>query len=232
MDEEMASIRENGTWELCDLPAGQRPIGLKWVYKLKKNPAGKVIRHKARLVAKGYAQRAGIDFDEVFAPVARLDSVRVLLAVAAHHSWEVHHLDVKSAFLNGDLTEEVYVSQPPGFVINGMEGKVLRLKKAIYGLRQAPRVWNAKLHSTLLSLGFTRCPSEHAVYAHGDASSRLLIGVYVDDLIITGGSKLEIAKFKREMTDRFKMSDLGMLSYYLGMEVSQGDGKITLCQSA
>jgi hypothetical protein len=152
--------------------------------------------------------------------------------LAAHHSWEVHHLDVKSAFLNGDLTEEVYVSQPPGFVVHGMEGKVLRLKKALYGLRQAPWAWNAKLHSTLLSLGFTRCPSEHAVYARGNASSRLLIGVYVDDLIITGCSKLEIAKFKREMSDRFKMSDLGMLSYYLGMEVCQDDDKITLCQSA
>jgi hypothetical protein len=113
-----------------------------------------------------------------------------------------------------------------------MEGKVLRLKKALYGLRQAPWAWNAKLHSTLLSLGFTRCPSEHVVYACGDTSSRLLIGVYVDDLIITDGSKLEITKFNREMTDRFKMSDLSMLSYYLGMEVSQGDGKITLCQSA
>jgi hypothetical protein len=132
----------------------------------------------------------------------------------------VHHLDVKSAFLNGDLTEEVYVSQPPGFVINDMEGKVLRLKKALYGLCQAPRAWNAKLHNTLLSLGFTRSPSEHTVYARGDTSSRLLIGVYVDDLIITGGSKLEITKFNREMIDRFKMSDLGMLSYYLDMEVS------------
>jgi hypothetical protein len=110
MDEELASIKVNGTCELCDLPAGQCPIGLKWVYKLKKNPASEVIHHKARLVVKGYAQRAGIDFDEVFAPVARLDSVRVLLAIAAHHSCEVHHLDVKSAFLNGDLTEEVYVS--------------------------------------------------------------------------------------------------------------------------
>jgi hypothetical protein len=110
MDEEMASIKENGTWELYDLPAGQRPIGLKWVYKLKKDPVGEVIHHKACLVAKGYAQRAGIDFNEVFASVARLNSVCVLLAVAAHHSWEVHHLDVKSAFLNSNLMEEVYVS--------------------------------------------------------------------------------------------------------------------------
>jgi hypothetical protein len=205
---------------------------LKWVFKLKKNPAGEVVRHKARLVAKGYAQRAGIDFEEVFAPVARLDSVRVLLAIAAHHNWEVHHLDVKSAFLNGDLEEEVYVSQPPGFIIDGMEGKVLRLKKALYGLRQAPRAWNAKLDNTLLSLGFTRSPSEHAVYTRGKDDSRLLLGVYVDDLIVTGGGEQEIARFKREMMTRFKMSDLGLLAYYLGMEVSQGGGKITLCQSA
>jgi hypothetical protein len=183
-------------------------------------------------VAKGYTQRAGIDFDEVFAPAARLDSVCVLLAIAAHHDWEVHHLDVKSAFLNGDLTEEVYVSQPPGFVINSMEGKVMRLKKALYGLRQVPQAWNAKLHGTLRALGFVRCPSEHAVYARGDASSGLLLGVYVDDLIVTGGSNLAITKFKQEMMDRFRMSDLGLLAYYLGIEVSQGNDMITLCQSA
>jgi hypothetical protein len=232
MAEEMAAIKENDTWELCDLPAGQRAIGLKWVYKLKKNPAGEIVRHKARLVAKGYAQRAGVDFDEVFAPVARLDSVRVLLAVAAHHGWEVHHLDVKSAFLNGDLIEEVYVSQPPGFVISGKEGKVMHLKKALYGLRQAPRAWNVKLDSTLLSLGFTRSPSDHAVYARGNAGSRLLLGVYVDDMVITGSNLQEIARFKQEMKEKFRMSDLGLLTYYLGMEVKQSSGKITLCQSA
>ena len=112
MHEELSSIIDNGTWQAVDLPTGHRPIGLKWVFKLKKDASGAVVRHKARLVAKGYVQRAGVDFDEVFAPVARLDSVRALLAVAAHEGWEVHHLDVKSAFLNGDLAEEVYVAQP------------------------------------------------------------------------------------------------------------------------
>jgi hypothetical protein len=232
MEEEMASIVKNGTWELCNLPSGHPSIGLKWVYKLKKNPEGEVVRHKARLVAKGYVQHAGIDFDEVFAPVARLDSVRVLLAIATHHSWEVHHLDMKSANLNDDLTEEVYVSQPPGFVIDGMEGKVLHLNKALYGLHQAPQAWNAKLHNTLRSLGFTQSPSEHAVYVRGEASSRLLLGMYVDDLIVTSSSTPEIAKFKQEMMDRFKMSDLGLLTYYLGIEVTQRNGEITLCQSA
>jgi hypothetical protein len=119
-------------------------------------------------------QRAGVDFKEVFAPVARLDFVRLLLAVAAQEKWEVHHLDVKSAFLNGELTEEVYVRQPPGFVKNGEEGKVLRLKKALYGLRQAPRAWNAKLDMSLDSFGFIKCPSEHAVYTRVKDGAHLL----------------------------------------------------------
>jgi hypothetical protein len=122
-----------------DLPAGQKPIGLKWVYKLKKDSSGAIVKHKARLVVKVYVQREGIDFDEVFAPVARLDSVRLLLALAAQEGWLVHHLDVKSAFLNGELKEEVYVVQPPGFVKKGREHKVYKLDKALYGLRQAPR---------------------------------------------------------------------------------------------
>ncbi|KAF0889131.1 hypothetical protein E2562_022144, partial [Oryza meyeriana var. granulata] len=128
----------NQTWRLVPLLPGHRPIGLKWVYKVKKNAAGEVIKHKARLVAKGYVQQPGVDFDEVFAPVARIESVRLLLALAAQEGWPVHHMDVKSAFLNGELIEEVYVRQPPGFTVAGHEDKVLRLDKALYGLRQAP----------------------------------------------------------------------------------------------
>jgi hypothetical protein len=139
MTEEMKSITDNHTWELVDLPPGFRAIRLKWVYKVKRDERRNTVRYKARLVAKGYVQRAGVDYDEVFAPVARLESVRLMLAVAAHHSWEVHHMDVKSAFLNGELKEEVYVAQPAGFVIKGAEHKVLRLRKALYGLKQAPK---------------------------------------------------------------------------------------------
>ena len=151
----MSCIESNGTWSLCDLPTGHRPIGLKWVFKEKRNAADEVMKHKARLVAKGFVQRAGIDFEEVFAPVARLDSMRLLLAVAAQENWQVHHLDVKSAFLNGDLEEEVYVS--PGFELAGKTSKVLRLHKALYGLRQAPRAWYAKLDGSLNTLGFEKC---------------------------------------------------------------------------
>ena len=212
MDVELKSILDNDTWSPSALPHEHRAIGLKWVFKVKKDPAGNVIKHKARLVAKGYAQKQGIDFDDVFAPVARMETDRLLLALAAHRKWEVHHMDVKSAFLNGELTEEVYVQQPPGFAVDKDSAKVLKLRKALYGLRQAPRAWNAKLDATLARLDFTRCPQEHGVYRRGDSDSFLLIGVYVDDLVITGTSTAEIAKFKLQMKQEFEMSDLGLLS--------------------
>jgi hypothetical protein len=169
----------------------------------------------------------------VFALVARLDSVHLLLAIAVQEKWEVHHLDVKSMFLSDELEEEVYVTQPPGFVKDGKEGKVMRLGKALYGLRQAPRTWNAKLDSSLAALGFVKCPSEHAVYTRIKEGARLLLGVYVDDLIVTGTSTTAIGEFKSEMMDLFKMSDLGLLlSYYLGIEVIQKPGLIRLRRAA
>ena len=170
MLDEMTSIEASGTWRLIEPPPHTRPIGLKWVYKAKKDASGIVTKHKARLVAKGYVQRQGIDFNEVFAPVARLESVRLLLAHATSEGWPVHHMDVKSSFLNGELQEEVYVEQPPGFVLKGHEHKVLHLTKAPYGLRQAPRACYSKLDASLLKLGFSRSTSEHAVYLCGQGA--------------------------------------------------------------
>jgi len=138
MEVEMQSIRENKTWVVTDLPPKQKAIGLKWVFKVKKDPNRKIVKHKARLVAKVYAQRHGVDYDEVFALVARIETVQVMLALAAQSGWEVHHMDVKSVFLNGDLTETVYVQQPPGFSL-GNASKVLKLNKTLYGLKEAPR---------------------------------------------------------------------------------------------
>jgi hypothetical protein len=126
---EMNSIQVNKTWELSTLPSDHKAIGLKWVFKVKKDVDGNITKYKARLVAKRYAQREGVDFDEVFAPVARIETVRLLIALAAQHGWQVHRMDIKSAFLNGDLREEVYVQQPPGFVVKGSSGKVLKLKR-------------------------------------------------------------------------------------------------------
>ena len=146
------------------MPPRKKPIGLRWVFKLKKNSNGEIARYKARLVAKGYVQKVGIDYDVVFSPVARMDIVRMLIALAALNSWFVHHLNVKSAFLNGDLEETVYVKQPEGYIQEGKEHLVLKLKKALYGLKQAPRAWNLKLDSFLKSMGFMRCEQDHVVY--------------------------------------------------------------------
>jgi hypothetical protein len=164
-------------------------------------------------VARGFVQREGIDFDDTFAPVARIESVRLLFALVAQKGWRVHHIDVKSTFLNNDLKEEVYVHQPPRFAIPGKEGKVLRMRKALYGLRQALRAWNAKLDSTLKGMGFGQSPHEAAIYRRGNGGNNLLVGVYVDDLVITGTKDAEVAAFKEEMKATFQMSDLGFLSF-------------------
>lgn len=139
MNEELRMIEKNQTWELVDMPEHKKPIGVKWVYRTKLNVDGTINKHKARLVVKGYAHIFGVDFSETFAPVARLDTIRMLLAVAAQKGWKIFQLDVKSAFLNGYLQEEILVEQPKGFVVRGEEGKVYLLKKALYGLKQAPR---------------------------------------------------------------------------------------------
>jgi hypothetical protein len=186
MQEEIDSVKWNQTWKLADLPQDHRTITLKWVYKLKRNEAGEIVKHKARLVARGFMQQEGIDFDEVFAPVACMESVCLLLALAAQEGWQVHHMDVKSAFLNEDLKEEVYVRQPAGFVMAGQEGKVLRLRKVLYGLRQAPWAWNSKLDYTLKNMDFVQSEHEHAMYRRSHGDDILLVGVYVDDLVIIG----------------------------------------------
>ncbi|GKA15002.1 zinc finger, CCHC-type containing protein [Tanacetum coccineum] len=231
MEIELDSINKNNTWTLTTLPPNQKAIGLKWVYKTKRDAKGKIIKYKARLVAKGYVQEQGIDFDEVFAPVARIETVRLILALAAYHGWQVHHLDVKSAFLHGELKEEVYVTQPEGFVQQGNSGKVYKLTKALYGLRQAPRAWNVKLDQTLKLLNFKKCNLEQAVYTRRSKTSTLIVGVYVDDLIITGTPRKEIDAFKSQMQEKFEMSDLGLLAYYLGIEVAQTGGEITIKQT-
>lgn len=232
MHSEMVSIEENDTWELTELPPGQKAIGLKWIFNIKRDANGEVTKYKARLVAKGYVQEPGVDFEEVFAPVARLETIRLILALAAKRTWLVFHMDVKSAFLNGDLKETVFVKQPDGFNVPGKEHLVYKLHKALYGLRQVPRAWNEKIDKTLKHLGFLKCPREQAVYKKGGKEDLLIVGVYVDDLIITGSSEIEIEKFKVQMKSEFDMQDLGLLSYYLGIEVSQKNGKIALKQSA
>ncbi|CAJ2639360.1 unnamed protein product [Trifolium pratense] len=230
MDEEIQAIKKNETWELVSLPKGHKAIDVKWVYKAKKNSKGEVERYKARLVAKGYSQRAGIDYDEVFAPVARLETVRLIISLAAQNKWKIHQMDVKSAFLNGVLDEEVYIEQPQGYEVKGEEEKVLKLKKALYGLKQAPRAWNARIDKYFQDKNFIKCPYEHALYIKAQGEDILIVCLYVDDLIFTGNNPTMFEEFKKEMTKEFEMTDIGFMSHYLGIEVKQEDHGILITQ--
>ncbi|KAK8913818.1 hypothetical protein KSP39_PZI024059 [Platanthera zijinensis] len=231
MDQEIQSILKNDTWELSELPKGHNSIGVKWIYKTKLNERGEVEKNKARLVVKGYKQKYGYDYNEVFAPVIRLETIRLVLALAAQHDWEVHQMDVKSAFLNGVLNEEVYIDQPPGYVKKGDENKVCRLKRALYGLKQAPRAWYGRIDSYFEKIGFRKCPYEHTLYIKEEGGKFLFVCLYVDDLIFTGNSESLCEDFKKMMTKEFEMSDLGHAHYFLGIEVKYGVGKISISQT-
>lgn len=230
MDAEIDAIERNGTWELTELPNGQKTIGVKWVYKTKLKENGEIDKHKARLVAKGYKQEFGIDYKEVFAPVARHDTIRMIIALAAQNSWPLFQMDVKSAFLHGDLEEQVFIDQPPGYIKAGNEHKVYRLKKALYGLKQAPRAWYSRLEAYFLKEGFQKCPYEHTLFYKSDCRKLLIVLVYVDDLIFTGNDSSMAEKFKKSMMVEFEMSDLGLMHYFLGIEVIQSADGIFICQ--
>ncbi|GAU13002.1 hypothetical protein TSUD_173010 [Trifolium subterraneum] len=193
------------------------------------NENGEVDKHKARLVAKGYTQQHGIDFNEVFAPVARWDTIRTILAIAASKGWIVYQLDVKSAFLHGDLVENVYVDQPPGY--NKEIGKVYKLRKALYGLKQAPRAWYSKIESYFNQEKFEKCPHEHTLFVKQDKKGNILIvSLYVDDLIYTGNNEAMFEEFKQSMKSQFSMTDLGRMRFFLGVEVKQLDSGIFVYQ--
>ena len=201
MDEEINAIERNKTWDLVELPKGKDVIGVKWVYKTKSNAEGKIERHKARLVVKGYKQKHGIDYEETFAPVARMETVRAVLSIAAQNKWKVYQMDVKSAFLNGVLMEEVYIEQPLGYEKKGQEHKVCKLKNALYGLKQAPRVWYSRIDSYLLENGFEKCDGEPTLYIKEKDGKMLIVVLYVDDVIFTGNDGYLIENFKTFMKE-------------------------------
>ena len=210
MDMEIQAIERNNTWELIDLPKGEKNIGVTWVYKTKLKENGEVDKLKARLVEKGYVQQQGIDYTEVFAPVARMDTVRMIVALAAQKGWTLYQLDVKSSFLHGELNEEVYVEQPKGYELENSPQKVYRLKKALYGLKQTPRAWFSRIETHFISEGFEKCYSEHTLFTKTNKRGKILIvSLYVDDLIFTGNDELIFAEFKNSMLREFDMTHLG-----------------------
>ena len=184
MKEELDPLSKNHTWDLVTLPSGKFVVGCKWIYKIKSRSDGSIERYKARLVAKSFTQEYEIDYEETFAPVARISSVRALLAVAAVSKWELFQMDIKNAFLNGDLSEEVYMQPPPGFFVE--LNKVCHLQRALYGLKQAPWAWFTKFNSTISRLGYMANHYDSALFLRRTDKGTILLLLYVDDMIITG----------------------------------------------
>src|SRR6187455_454199 len=220
MQEELNNFKRNEVWSLVPRTK-QNVVGTKWVFRNKQDEHGVVIRNKARLVAKGYAQVAGLDFEETFAPVARLESIRILLAYATHHSFRLFQMDVKSAFLNGPIKEEVYVEQPPGFKDSEYPNHVYKLSKALYGLKEAPRAWYECLRDFLITNGFKVGKVDPTLFTKTIAKYLFVCQIYVDDIIFWSTNKSTCEEFSRIMIQKFEMSMMGELKYFLGFQVKQ-----------
>ncbi|GJS23849.1 putative ribonuclease H-like domain-containing protein [Tanacetum coccineum] len=217
MQEELLQFKLQQVWILVDLPNGKKAIGTKWVFRNKKDERGIVIRNKARLVAQGHRQEEGIDYEEVFAHVARIEAIRLFLAYASFMGFLVYQMDVKSAFLYGTIEEEVYVTQPPGFKDPDHPDKVYKVVKALYGLHQAPRAWYETLANYLLSNGFKRGKIDQTLFIKKQKGDILLVQVYVDDIIFGSTNKELCTGFEKLMKDKFQMSSMGELTFFLGL---------------
>ncbi|GJV20895.1 putative ribonuclease H-like domain-containing protein [Tanacetum coccineum] len=230
MQEELLQFKLQEVWVLCDLPNGKRVIGTKWVFRNKRDERGTIIKNKARLVAQGYRQEEGVDYDEVFAPVARIEAIRLFLAFASFMGFTVYQMDVKSAFLYGNITEEVYVKQPPGFEDPAHPNKVYRVVKALYGLHQAPRAWYERLSTFLLKHGYRRGAIDKTLFIKKDRRDIMLVQVYVDDIIFGSTKSSMVKDFEDLMQKEFKMSSMGELTFFLGLQVKQTSAGIFLSQ--
>ncbi|GKA92000.1 retrovirus-related pol polyprotein from transposon TNT 1-94 [Tanacetum coccineum] len=231
MQEELHQFDRLDVWELVDRPLCKNVINLKWLWKNKRDEENTVIRNKSRLVAKGYAQKEGIDFEESFAPVARLEAVRLFIAYAAHKSFTVYQMDVKTAFLYGPLKEEVYVNQPDGFVDPYHPDQVYRLKKALYGLKQAPRAWYDELSNFLVSKGFSKGSIDPTLFITKHGEDILLVQIYVDDIIFGSTNPKLSKRFEKLMHSKFEMSMMGELKFFLGIQIHQSPRGIFINQA-
>nr|GEY63727.1 hypothetical protein [Tanacetum cinerariifolium] len=230
MQEELLQFKIQNVWTLVDCPKVVRPFGTKWVLKNKKDERGIVVRNKARLVAQGHIQEEGIDYDEVFAPVARIEAIRHFLAYASFMGFTVYQMDVKSTFLYGTIDKEVYVMQPPGFHDSEFLAKVYKVEKALYGLHQAPRAWYGTLSKYLLINGFQRGTIDQTLFIIRQRGDFILVQVYMDDIIFGSSNPQLCREFKALMHENFQMSDMGELNFFLGLQVLQKKDGIFLSQ--
>jgi hypothetical protein len=223
MLEEYRSILKNNVWDILPRPKDKSVVSSKWMYKIKHTTNGSVEKFKARFVARGFTQKEGIDYDETFAPVARYTSIRVIIALASVLGWKLHQMDVKTTFSNGKIEQEFFVEQPDGFVLHNKDTHVCKLRKALYGLKQAPRVCYERID------GFQKSDADANMYFKVRGNQPVILILYVDDLFLIGDEGL-IAWYKRELISEFEMKDLGLMHYFLGLEVWQRQGEIFLAQ--
>lgn len=226
MEEELSSLNENNTWELTSLPKDKRTVKTKWVFRTKRDRDGNVVRYKARLVAKGFSQRYGIDYDETYAPVVRYTSVRLLMALAASKGLKIHQMDAVTAFLQGEIEEDIYLEQPDGF--NDGTGKVCKLKRAIYGLKQAGRQWNKKLDRELKNIGLIQSDMDPCIYHLTNLN--LMVAIYVDDFLIFYKDEEQLKALMAVLCSRFRMKDMGPAKGCIGIRIKQTDKGIELDQ--
>ncbi|RVW42300.1 Retrovirus-related Pol polyprotein from transposon TNT 1-94 [Vitis vinifera] len=231
INSEIESILQNHTWELVDLPPGTKTLGCKWIFKKKMKADGSTDKYKARLVAKGYKQREGLDYFDTYSPVSRITSIRMLIAIAAINNLEIHQMDVKTAFLNGELDEEIYMDQPEGFIAPGQERKVCKLVKSLYGLKQAPKQWHEKFDNAMISNGFKINECDKCVYVKNTQKGYVIVCLYVDDMLIIGSDTNMIKMTKQMLSSRFDMKDLGVADIILGIKVSKTSDGLILSQS-
>ena len=227
-------MKDNQVWSLVDLPPNAETVGCKWLFKKKTDMDGNVHTYKARLVAKGYTQRYGVDYDETFSPVADIRAIRILLAIAAYYDYEIWQMDVKTAFLNGYLDEEVYMDQPEGYIDPKHPNKVCKLQRSIYGLKQASRSWNKRFDEEIKKFGFVQHPDEPCVYRKASGSNVTFLVLYVDDILIIGKHIPMLQDVKSHLGKCFAMKDLGEATFILGIKIYRDRNKrlIGLSQSA
>ena len=229
MHAELQFVR-NDVWELVPRPENVHVIDTKWIFKNKTDEDGEIIRNKSRLVAEGYTQVEGVDFDESFAPVARLESICILMSIACTMNFKLYQMDVKCAFLNGYLNEEVFVQQPKGFQDPHFPYHMLRLKKALYGLKQTPRAWYDQVTHYLLDRGFKRGYADRTLFVKNDDDYLLMTQVYVDDIVFRATINAQTIEFSEEMKKEFEMSMMGELTFFLSLQIKQKKEDIFISQ--
>lgn len=231
MQEELEQFTRNDVWTLVQRPNLVNVIGTKWIFKNKSDEFGTIVRNKARLVAQGYTRVERVDFDETFAPVAKLQSIRLLLAISCIMNIKLHQMDVKSAFLNGVLNEEAYVEQPKGFENPHFPNHVYKLKEALYGLKQAPRAWYERLTQFLLSHGYERGDLDKTLFIKKVNQDIIIAQIYVNDIVFGSSSDSEVQVFVQQLQEDFEMSMVGELTFFLGLQVKQASKGTFISQS-